>query len=270
MAITKVLAAGLGPSPHVHGLLSPWTSSRAQRPRGATLVSRSPRTSPQAWRPRGRFWLPLDLVESANGRLVTMAVIGMFGQDGPTGSAWRDGALVPASPVHVSRTRQGVRGAVGFCNPAGLAAEGTKRTSVTIARPISSTTASRSWHSWVASLGSLDLRGSSPEAEDAGSGVGELKHGRIALAKKRNHGMLKARTGSTTSICSCPSTSGALRMILGVLTSKVCELFRCVYATATLCRLLRLQDCFGRCLVVHGRQGGLSGSADRNGAVQGP
>ena len=66
------------------------------------------------------------------------------------------------------------------------------------------------------------------------------------------------------------NVSGALRMILGVLTSKVCELFRCVYATATLCRLLRLQDCFGRCLVVHGRQGGLSGSADRNGAVQGP
>jgi hypothetical protein len=35
----------------------------------------------------------VDLAESANGRLVTMAVIGVFGQDGPTGSAWRDEAL---------------------------------------------------------------------------------------------------------------------------------------------------------------------------------
>ena len=35
--------------------------------------------------------MAITKAESANDRLVTMAVIGLFGQDGPTGSAWLAG-----------------------------------------------------------------------------------------------------------------------------------------------------------------------------------
>ena len=37
--------------------------------------------------------------EIANGRLAMMAIIGMFFQDGLTGSAWGDWALYTASPL---------------------------------------------------------------------------------------------------------------------------------------------------------------------------
>ena len=62
--------------------------------------------------------------ESANGRLVTIAIIGVFGQGCPTGSAWGDGALYPSPPLRASRTSGGVRGTVGFWDPAGLTADG--------------------------------------------------------------------------------------------------------------------------------------------------
>merc|ERR1711865_137618 len=45
--------------------------------------------------------------EIANGRLAMMAIIGMFFQDGLTGSAWGDWALYTASPL---RARGGARG----------------------------------------------------------------------------------------------------------------------------------------------------------------
>merc|ERR1712187_601121 len=40
--------------------------------------------------------------ELANGRLAMMAIIGMFFQDGLTGSAWGDWALYTASPLRAS------------------------------------------------------------------------------------------------------------------------------------------------------------------------
>jgi len=42
--------------------------------------------------------------ELANGRLAMMAIIGMFFQDGLTGSAWGDWALYTASPLRASMT----------------------------------------------------------------------------------------------------------------------------------------------------------------------
>merc|ERR1712187_212852 len=41
--------------------------------------------------------------EIANGRLAMMAIIGMFFQDGLTGSAWGDWSLYTASPLRASR-----------------------------------------------------------------------------------------------------------------------------------------------------------------------
>ena len=44
--------------------------------------------------------------EIANGRLAMMAIIGMFFQDGLTGSAWGDWALYEASPLRASMRDQ--------------------------------------------------------------------------------------------------------------------------------------------------------------------
>merc|ERR1711918_133850 len=41
--------------------------------------------------------------ELANGRLATVSIIGMFFQDGLTGSAWGDWALYTASPLRSGR-----------------------------------------------------------------------------------------------------------------------------------------------------------------------
>merc|ERR1712216_302816 len=85
--------------------------------------------------------------ELANGRLAMMAIIGMFFQDGLTGSAWGDWAVYTASPLrargdNVARqffgdsgsggtsykafdpaTEAGVQDPVGFWDPLGLAAD---------------------------------------------------------------------------------------------------------------------------------------------------
>jgi hypothetical protein len=58
--------------------------------------------------------------ESAHGRLVTIAIIGVFGQGGPIGSAWCDEAPFPAPPLRASGTSGGVQGTVGFWYPVGL------------------------------------------------------------------------------------------------------------------------------------------------------
>merc|ERR1719177_95190 len=46
--------------------------------------------------------------ELANGRLAMMAIIGMFFQDGLTGSAWGDWALYDASPLRAFESELGV------------------------------------------------------------------------------------------------------------------------------------------------------------------
>jgi len=62
--------------------------------------------------------------EIANGRLAMMAIIGMFYQDGLTGSAWGDWSLYTDSPLRAFEDELGVQAPVGFWDPAGLAAEG--------------------------------------------------------------------------------------------------------------------------------------------------
>merc|ERR1719245_2765515 len=62
--------------------------------------------------------------ELANGRLAMMAIIGMFFQDGLTGSAWGDWALYTASPLRAFENELGVQEPVGFWDPVGFTADG--------------------------------------------------------------------------------------------------------------------------------------------------
>merc|ERR1719433_2338715 len=58
--------------------------------------------------------------EIANGRLAMMAIIGMFYQDGLTGSAWGDWGLYTASPLRAFESELGVQAPVGYWDPMGL------------------------------------------------------------------------------------------------------------------------------------------------------
>merc|ERR1719265_2876315 len=62
--------------------------------------------------------------ELANGRLAMMAIIGMFFQDGLTGSAWGDWALYTASPLRAFESELGVQAPFGYWDPMGLARDG--------------------------------------------------------------------------------------------------------------------------------------------------
>merc|ERR1719305_1503102 len=62
--------------------------------------------------------------ELANGRLAMMAIMGMFFQDGLTGSAWGDWSLYTASPLRAFESELGVQAPVGFWDPAGLCKDG--------------------------------------------------------------------------------------------------------------------------------------------------
>merc|ERR1739848_383122 len=62
--------------------------------------------------------------ELANGRLAMMAIIGMFFQDGLTGSAWGDWSLYTDSPLRAFENELGVQEPVGFWDPIGFTAEG--------------------------------------------------------------------------------------------------------------------------------------------------
>eukprot|EP00440_Ansanella_granifera_P022435 gb/GFBE01024369.1/.p1 GENE.gb/GFBE01024369.1/~~gb/GFBE01024369.1/.p1 ORF type:complete len:635 (+),score=161.49 gb/GFBE01024369.1/:1-1905(+) len=62
--------------------------------------------------------------EIANGRLAMMAIIGMFFQDGLTGSAWGDWALYTESPLRAFESELGVQAPVGFWDPAGFTKDG--------------------------------------------------------------------------------------------------------------------------------------------------
>merc|ERR1712039_75214 len=62
--------------------------------------------------------------ELANGRLAMMAIIGMFFQDGLTGSAWGDWALYTDSPMRAFESELGVQAPVGFFDPAGFTKDG--------------------------------------------------------------------------------------------------------------------------------------------------
>merc|ERR1711970_1321916 len=62
--------------------------------------------------------------EITNGRLAMVAIIGMFFQDGLTGSAWGDWALYTASPLRAFESELGVQAPVGFWDPAGLCNDG--------------------------------------------------------------------------------------------------------------------------------------------------
>merc|ERR1712217_667908 len=58
--------------------------------------------------------------EIANGRLAMVAIIGMFFQDGLTGSAWGDWALYTDSPLRAFEGELGVQPPVGFWDPLGF------------------------------------------------------------------------------------------------------------------------------------------------------
>merc|ERR1719210_2477996 len=62
--------------------------------------------------------------ELANGRLAMMAIIGMFFQDGLTGSAWGEWDLYTASPLRAFENELGVQAPVGFWDPLGLSKDG--------------------------------------------------------------------------------------------------------------------------------------------------
>ncbi|CAJ1384930.1 unnamed protein product [Effrenium voratum] len=62
--------------------------------------------------------------ELANGRLAMMAIIGMFFQDGLTGSAWGDWANYTASPLRAFENELGVQPPVGFWDPVGYTRDG--------------------------------------------------------------------------------------------------------------------------------------------------
>jgi len=62
--------------------------------------------------------------ELANGRLAMVAIIGMFYQDGLTGSPWGDWALYTDSPLRAFETEIGVQAPVGFWDPMGLSKDG--------------------------------------------------------------------------------------------------------------------------------------------------
>merc|ERR1719375_156559 len=53
-----------------------------------------------------------------------MAIIGMFFQDGLTGSAWGDWSLYEASPLRAFENETGVQPPVGFWDPLGFTADG--------------------------------------------------------------------------------------------------------------------------------------------------
>merc|ERR1712050_338113 len=62
--------------------------------------------------------------EIANGRLAMVAIIGMFFQDGLTGSAWGDWDLYVDSPLRAFENELGVQSPFGFWDPLGLASDG--------------------------------------------------------------------------------------------------------------------------------------------------
>merc|ERR1719188_2331308 len=62
--------------------------------------------------------------ELANGRLAMAAIIGMFFQDGLTGSAWGDWANYTDSPLRAFEGELGVQAPVGFWDPVGFTKDG--------------------------------------------------------------------------------------------------------------------------------------------------
>jgi len=62
--------------------------------------------------------------ELANGRLAMMAIIGMFFQDGLTGSAWGDWANYTESPLRAFENELGVQAPLGYFDPLGLSKDG--------------------------------------------------------------------------------------------------------------------------------------------------
>merc|ERR1711894_644041 len=66
--------------------------------------------------------------ELANGRLAMMAIIGMFFQDGFTGSAWGDWANYTDSPLRAFENELGVQAPVGYFDPLGLSKDGNAET----------------------------------------------------------------------------------------------------------------------------------------------
>merc|ERR1712187_86197 len=66
--------------------------------------------------------------EIANGRLAMVAIIGMFFQDGLTGSPWGDWGLYTASPLRAFESELGAQAPLGFWDPMGFLKDGDEET----------------------------------------------------------------------------------------------------------------------------------------------
>merc|ERR1711937_608160 len=66
--------------------------------------------------------------ELANSRLAMMAIIGMFFQDGCTGSAWGDWANYTDSPLRAFENELGVQAPLGYWDPVGFSSDGDQYT----------------------------------------------------------------------------------------------------------------------------------------------
>merc|ERR1712032_1315387 len=84
------------------------------------------------WRPIGLYTTDAEVrqrrlnAEITNGRLAMMAIIGMFFQDGLTGSAWGDWALYTDSPLRAFENELGVQPPVGFWDPLEFTKDGNR------------------------------------------------------------------------------------------------------------------------------------------------
>eukprot|EP00913_Durusdinium_trenchii_P017732 g16664.t1 len=121
--------------------------------------------------------------ELANGRLAMMAIIGMFFQDGLTGSAWGDWANYTDSPLRAFESELGVQPPVGFWDPLGLSADGDlevfqrRREFTDIPNGLAALTKvpGQGWAQIVAFLGTYELFINKPVGDEPGNyGKGNL------------------------------------------------------------------------------------------------
>jgi len=140
--------------------------------------------------------------EIANGRLAMMAILGMFFQDGLTGSAWGDWALYTASPLRAEPVSAAAAAAAAAAK-AGAAAKAATKTGAAVAAAAGAGSLTKGGKEGVAGtetpkpsfdpatqlgamppLGYFDPAGFSKKGDESGFRTlraAEIKHGRVAM-----------------------------------------------------------------------------------------